>query len=166
MQQATYVCECGRGPFKSQAGLQIHRGHIHNDLLHQGRRSVRAQQVFIAAYGDGPWLCVACHGMIIVIGKSSDMGNVHHKDGNITNDAPDNLELMHARCHQQHHKLGRAHTPEHNAKVGRKGRKFTPEWRAKLSARGRERRQCPHCDYVNSPQYVGRHLKEGKCFAS
>lgn len=160
---ADVSCECGAGPFKSYVGLRIHMGHMHGLSAQRGRRSVRARQVFTEHNGPGPWSCAHCYLLVHEIARKKGAGLIHHKDEDFTNDAPSNLEVMHRKCHSRHHLADKPHTPEHNAKVGRKGRVFTSEWRAKISARGRERRKCPDCSYVSSPQSIGKHRKAGVC---
>src|SRR5688572_15028073 len=96
----------------------------------KSRNVPRARRVFIAANGTGPWPCSYCGKDIIELGRHSGQGHIHHKDEDPTNDVPENLEVLHAKCHRRHHDAVIPHSPEHNAKVGRRGRTFTPEWRA------------------------------------
>lgn len=72
------------------------------------RRPRRTRRVFLSSNGPGPWLCCHCDEMIHELGQSSLRGVIHHVDEDVTNDDPANLEVMHHRCHLEHHQLGRS----------------------------------------------------------
>lgn len=112
----------------------------------RSRNRLRYQRVFVEANGVGPWPCYGCDELVVEL-------NVHHIDGDHTNDDPDNLAAVHHPCHMRlHHagkprsaetrmKIARAHqgkvlSPEHAAKarVAFKGRKHSEETKAKMSA--------------------------------
>jgi hypothetical protein len=67
------------------------------------RNQYQTQQVFRAANGIGPWLCEECDILVYRIGTESEDGNVHHRDHDETNDVPENLVVLHARCHGRLH---------------------------------------------------------------
>lgn len=124
-----------------------------------GRNHRRTMRVFYLEFGHGPWRCSMCNDLITKIGRGTMDGNVHHKDHDWSNDDPLNLTVSHTLCHQREHHSGVPKTLEHRSKVGRPGRVFTPEWRENLRRDHIRRVKCPHCDYVNSPQTVGKHKK-------
>jgi NUMOD3 motif len=69
-----------------------------------GRRDPRNyQRVYVEHNGPGPWPCSECPDLVSAIGCRRGEGNVHHIDGDETNDAPDNLTMLHGACHQRLH---------------------------------------------------------------
>lgn len=63
------------------------------------------------------------------VGKSGDGGNVHHVDGDYTNDAPENLVIAHDSCHKSWHAERQEQSAETRAKRAE-------TLRATLAARG------------------------------
>lgn len=56
--------------------------------------------------------------MTSVLGRSLlDSEHVHHKDEDVNNDSPDNLEIMSAAEHNKCHKIGFKHSEESKAKI-------------------------------------------------
>ena len=97
--------------------------------------SMRAhRRIFFEAYGDGPHDCVFCGAMV-----EGDL-NVHHEDGDKSNNVPENLKPSHRSCHSRFHNYGNEHTKgrrqsrEHRAKTSlrHRGKVVTPETREKL----------------------------------
>jgi hypothetical protein len=150
---------------------------------------MRARRVFYEANGaQGPWTCYGCDDSVMTIGRDTWDGNIHHLDGDVTNDVPDNLVMMHAICHQRLHGPP---TLEQRAIIsaklkGRpsptKGMKFSAETNAKKSHPGesnpffgqthtpeslqkmrkpRQRIICPDCGRSVAINWVERHKKEG-----
>lgn len=69
----------------------------------QGRRRKRTMKVFFEHYGSGPWACDECGLEILIIGRETMDGNVHHRDGDPSNDDPLNLQVLHTVCHLRLH---------------------------------------------------------------
>lgn len=61
------------------------------------------QRVYVEHHGPGPWQCAECPDLVHTIGAHRGEGNVHHADGDETNDDPANLVMLHGRCHQRLH---------------------------------------------------------------
>jgi hypothetical protein len=71
-----------------------------------------ARKVWIREHGNGPWSCGSCGEPVLKIGRQKGDGNVHHKDGNIDNDTPKNLEIRHSYCHRSGHFKGQKQSEE------------------------------------------------------
>lgn len=57
--------------------------------------------------------------MTSILGRALlETEHVHHKDENVNNDSPSNLELLSADEHNKHHKIGCKHTEESKSKIG------------------------------------------------
>ena len=67
------------------------------------RETIIYRTIFIKANGDLPHDCADCGDPILEWGTGSEHGNIHHIDGDWTNNDPSNLEPMHVRCHHSHH---------------------------------------------------------------
>jgi uncharacterized Zn-finger protein len=116
-------------------------------MQRKGRASYVYIKVFLNANGQGPWLCEYCSELIHKRGRHANEGIIHHRDHNKFNDGVENLCILHARCHIQHHSIGennsfygKTHTPEMREHLANKqrGRKLSPETRAKMSKTQRE----------------------------
>jgi hypothetical protein len=61
--------------------------------------------VWLAAYGEGPWLCHGCGEPVNRLGgtTNSETGLIHHLDHDHGNNAVENLRVMHHKCHVRHH---------------------------------------------------------------
>jgi hypothetical protein len=71
-------------------------------------------QVWITHFGPGPYECDHCHQQIEKLGgRSKGDGLVHHKDEDRSNNAIENLAVMHRECHVSHHMTGRQMTLGH-----------------------------------------------------
>lgn len=118
------------------------------------RNTPRDWDTFRMYHGDGPWPCDHCGEPVLVMGRESGAGNIHHRDGNITNRARDNLAMMHHECHAAHHgsmiseelrhRRGSGHRDKplsvaHRKKISasRTGVIVTEKWRRKLSESGK-----------------------------
>jgi ribosomal protein L37AE/L43A len=140
-------------------------------------------QVFFEHYGEGPWTCDECSETIVEIGQARMDGNVHHRDGDPTNDDPINLQPLHTVCHLRLHapdeqmrqqisrKLkgrpsptrGMKFSVETNAKKGRAGesnpyfgRHHSDEIRAKMR-QPRKREVCSGCGREFAINWIRRH---------
>lgn len=105
------------------------------------RNRKRTLIVFYDTYSNGPWDCYFCGLTVLCIGQKTWDGNVHHVDGDKSNDAPENLVMTHTICHQQHH----APTDEQKVQISQKlkgrpsptkGMKFSAEVNAKKAHHG------------------------------
>lgn len=57
--------------------------------------------------------------MTSILGRALlESEQVHHKDEDVNNDLPGNLELLSADEHNKHHKIGCKHTEESKSKIG------------------------------------------------
>jgi hypothetical protein len=158
-----------------------------------GRNVRRARHAFTEVYGKGPWNCYTCSILVIKIGRDTWDGNIHHIDGDVTNDVASNLVMMHTICHQQLHgpptddqrrrisaKLkgrpsptkGMTFSAETNAKKSMPGERnpffgkhHTLETR-ELMRQPRRRMICPDCQHTYALNWLTRHKKEGKCTPS
>lgn len=147
------------------------------------RRRRRTMRIFFETYGDGPWTCEQCGDPIENLGRRRYDGNVHHRDDDKSNDAPENLVVLHVVCHL------RLHSPSPEARIkisqtlkGRpsptKGMKFSAETNAKKSRPGsrngfygkshdeealkkmrqpRRRERCSGCDRDYAINWIERH---------
>lgn len=73
------------------------------------RNVKRARRIFLEANGDGPWKCLECSDLVESIGGFpvyGDTGIIHHLDEDTENDVPENLVLLHSRCHLSIHARG------------------------------------------------------------
>lgn len=102
--------------------------------------------VFTAVHGEPPWDCFFCHTSITQLGQKTWDGNVHHVDGDKSNDVPENVVPAHTICHLQHHRP----TEEMRRRISRKlqgrpsptkGMKFSPEVNAKKAHHGADNHQ-------------------------
>lgn len=145
--------------------------------------------VFYATHGHEPWNCHFCGSTVTVIGKNTWDGNVHHVDGDESNDVSGNVVMVHTICHQQHH----APTKEQRAAISRKlkgrqsptrGMHFSEETNRKKSRPGesnpfygckhsaedirkmskpRQRVMCSDCGKSYAVNWIKRHVEAGKC---
>lgn len=148
-------------------------------------------RAFFARWGEGPWRCVDCGELITERGRSTFSLNVHHIDGDETNDEPENLEPLHAICHQLRHPITAAIAAKISETLkGRpsptKGMTFGEETRQKMSQaqtgernsfhgrrhdeetkmkmrRPRRRVTCPDCGGEFAVNWATRHKIEGRC---
>lgn len=81
-----------------------------------GRNVHRYWRVFLETNGDPPWPCHECKEPVLQIGRQTWDGNIHHLDGDVENDVPDNLVVMHVICHQRKHPV----TEEMREQISRK----------------------------------------------
>jgi hypothetical protein len=159
------------------------------------RNPKRTYHVFYETWGQGPWNCydVMCDRLVERIGRGTWDGNVHHLDEDAGNDAPENLVIMHAVCHQRWHGPPDANMRRQiSAKLkGRpsptRGMTFSPEVNAKKAQPGelngfygqehtaanlvkmrtpRRRRVCDDCNVEYALNWINRHKKEGMCTRS
>ena len=92
-----------------------------------------AKAAILATRGPLPLPCDHCGEPVTEWGRRSDQGNIHHADGDPANNDPANLEVLHGRCHRQHHI-----TPTRQRGAA-KARWAKPEWAAKKAAAQAER---------------------------
>ena len=108
--------------------------------------------IFIEVNGTGPWECYfGCGELVTEYGGNGGRNLlVHHRDGDHSNNAPDNLVGSHWDCHSVYHATekwapgapldlavrGVPKAPEHRAKIAaaNRGRTVSAETRAKISA--------------------------------
>lgn len=153
-----------------------------------GRRHKRTMAVFYDTHDNGPWDCFFCDLAVSVIGQTSWDGNVHHIDGDMTNDTPDNVTMTHVICHQQHHAPIEELKQQISQKLkGRrsptKGMKFSPEVNAKKARHGaanhqfgnplpqhtrdavasanRRKMACDLCGVEIAERWIRRHQEDG-----
>lgn len=153
-----------------------------------GRNHRRTMKVFYEKYGPGPWFCGECTNWVYEISRQD--GNVHHKDGNTMNDAPDNLEVLHASCHisSKHPITEEMKIRISNKLKGRpsptKGMTWNAEQRARMANHGeangfygkhhddatlvrmrqpRKRMKCEDCGFDFAINWINRHKTEGNC---
>lgn len=96
------------------------------------RNYPKYHRIALKAYGPLP---VVCRCGELVRKLSDNDGVVHHKDENVDNNDPSNLEIMHHGCHSSYHHTGRQPSAETRAKMSMSatGRPMSPEARAKMS---------------------------------
>ena len=69
------------------------------------------REIFFAYNGPGPWPCDFCKKEVLAV----DL-DIHHRDGDHSNDNPENLVAAHRSCHASHHSSGRK-SPEHSQRM-------------------------------------------------
>ena len=114
----------------------------------------QAYKVFFAVHGAlPPWTCEECGEPITERGSSSGSLNVHHRNGDQSDNRPENLAVVHQRCHTRHHHVGTvrsaaaraamsaANTPARRAAAAARmtGTKLSAEAKAKLAAKAKGR---------------------------
>lgn len=109
-----------------------------------GRDQKRTYRVFFATHGrSGPWTCDVCSELIYRHGTRRGDGNIHHKDENVENDAPENLVMIHTYCHRRQHQTGQQRPQWVRDKIAAghtgvgAGRTHSDETRAKIAAGAR-----------------------------
>src|SRR5205814_3696547 len=153
------------------------------------RRHRRTMRSFYVLRGYVPWMCYWCGNVVSKIGRTTWDGNVHHLDGDKTNDAGGNLEIGHTICHQHSHDITDEMKQQISDKLkGRpsptKGMTFSAEVNAKKSRPGetnpfyghrhdiesltkmrrpRRRQTCVDCGDEYAMNWINRHKKEGLC---
>jgi len=100
-------------------------------------------KVFYETYGDGTHLCFRCNKPIRCRWTGYKLRGcrpyylvVHHKDGDHSNNSPENLVLGHFNCHHSHHRSIRVYSSATRERISASltGRQLSPEHRAKISA--------------------------------
>ena len=109
--------------------------HVVLWLKHMRNRAEQ-QRVFTDTYGELPLPCVHCKESVLQWGRTRDDGNVHHRDGDMGNNAPENLELLHHKCHSRHHTSQRDSEQQRRASQARWAK---PRWAAAKARRDAER---------------------------
>ena len=125
----------------------------------------RARDTFLTVNGPGPWPCAYCDELVDHLGVQSGDGNVHHVDEDPTNNAAENLTVMHRVCHVRHHKKGVPLTEEHRAKThfAHLGHPHSAETKSRLSLAklGRPmyhpRFRCGDCEMVTTGSALRKH---------
>lgn len=156
-----------------------------------GRKWRRTMKAFYSSRGEGPWVCHICWLPIFKLGQRTWDGNVHHLDGDYTNDDPHNLDVAHTICHLRQH----SPTDEMKAQISKKlrgrpsptrgmkmsdvtrrrmseaqqgernsfhGRVHTDETRRKMR-QPRQRIVCEQCGVEYAINWLERHRTEGRC---
>lgn len=106
------------------------------------------RRVFVAAHGPLPHPCHFCGDPVTRWGQRSWDGNIHHVDGDHTNNDPANLAAAHPLCHISYHATGRVMSMESSERK---------------RAASQVRTACPDCGVLYNPVWLKRHVNIGKC---
>lgn len=141
-------------------------------------------QVFLEHYGLGPWSCAYCSELVYEIGRRANQGHVHHRNEDKQDNRPENLVMMHCRCHRQHHMIGTRASTKHREAISRglrghevsvktrqkigdanrghqRGHPHSDKARAKMrQARLRDRKRCDLCDFESNSGFVAVHRRK------
>jgi hypothetical protein len=137
-------------------------------------RYSRHDKVFLAHNGPPPWSCDWCSQLVWKLGLRSLDGHVHHRNEIKLDNRPENLCVMHSRCHKTHHRPWEwMSTPEAREKKSRslEGHTVDDDTRRKIGDSNRRRfvegtrkpypaATCDLCkEQFTSPQARGKHRK-------
>jgi 5-methylcytosine-specific restriction endonuclease McrA len=79
---------------------------------------------------EPPYFCFFCGNVVVSL-------NIHHVNGDHSDNRPENLAAVHRGCHTSFHKTGTVLSPETRRKIGEsmKGKPWSPARRAAHEAR-------------------------------
>lgn len=101
----------------------------------RNRREQR--EVFEREHGVLPLKCAECKKPVVAWGRLKGEGNVHHIDGDSSNNASENLMLLHHDCHARLHTSARSSSQQAAASNARWAK---PQW-ANARARANAERE-------------------------
>lgn len=99
------------------------------------------RKIFLDHNGPGPWDCELCDDKIVQLGKRRDDGQIHHRNEDKLDNRPENLVVLHFKCHRRHHMEGVPMKPEVRAKISaaNMGHEVDEETRKKIGDANRGR---------------------------
>lgn len=92
------------------------------------------RKIFHEHFGFGPWPCEMCDDEITQLGRRRDDGQIHHRNEDKLDNRPENLVVLHFKCHRRHHMYGVPMKPEVREKIraANTGHEVSEETRKKI----------------------------------